>query len=298
MNNCHLLVIIVTYNAMQWIERCLESVKKSSVVSDVFIVDNGSTDGTQDYIKVSYPEFIFIQSEKNLGFGKANNIGLKYALEHEYDYIYLLNQDAWVKNDTFAKLIDIHKLFPEYGVLSPIQMQANEQYMDVNFAKTVCTYDNCKNCINDLFSCRQESVYEAKFVMAAHWLISRDCLSKVGGFSPSFIHYGEDGNYLERVIFHGFKTGIVPYVFAIHDRENRVDTIKKQIYFESFIDPLFLCSSLNSKKCSIFIVIAICLKKMLKYASFIPVKYCFNIICKWNYIKQNKMITKREKAFI
>lgn len=292
------LIIVVTYNAMKWAERCFSSLRKSSVSNDVFIVDNGSTDGTQDYIKHNYPDFIFFQSEKNLGFGKANNIGLKYALEHEYDYIYLLNQDAWVKKDTFAKLIDIHKLFPEYGVLSPIQMQANEQYMDVSFVKNVCAYENCNKFIDDIFFCRKEAVYDVKFVMAAHWLISRDCLSKVGAFSPSFIHYGEDDNYLDRVLFYGFKIGIVPHAFAIHDRENRVESKEKKIYYDSYVSPLIKCSSLNQKEYSIFRVFANSLKNMFKYSSFIPMKYCFKILRNWIFIKQNKNITKKEKAFI
>ena len=80
-----LLVIIVTYNGMKWLERCLSSLIASSVASDVFIVDNGSTDGSQDYIRSNFKDAIFIQSEENLGFGKANNIGLQYAYEKGYE---------------------------------------------------------------------------------------------------------------------------------------------------------------------------------------------------------------------
>ena len=130
-----LLVVIVTYNAMQWAERCFDSLRKSTIVPDVFVVDNGSTDGTQTYIHEHYPEVIFQQSKENLGFGKANNIGLQYALDNEYDYVYLLNQDAWVMPDTFEKLIIVHKEHPEYGILSPFQMEANMEHIDKNFKK-------------------------------------------------------------------------------------------------------------------------------------------------------------------
>ena len=50
------LVIIVTYNAMKWIDRCLGSVQSSLVGTDTFVVDNGSTDGTQEYINEHYPK--------------------------------------------------------------------------------------------------------------------------------------------------------------------------------------------------------------------------------------------------
>ena len=92
-----LLVIIVNYNGMKWLERCLSSLTSSTVPSDVYIVDNGSTDGSQDYIRSNFKDAIFVQSEENLGFGKANNIGLQYAYEKGYEYVYLLNQDAWVE---------------------------------------------------------------------------------------------------------------------------------------------------------------------------------------------------------
>ena len=109
-----LLVVIVTYNAMRWAERCFDSLRKSTVVPEVFVVDNGSTDGTQEYIKKNYPEVMFQQSNENLGFGKANNLGFQYALNKGYDYVYLLNQDAWIFPETLGGLVNVSKLHPEY----------------------------------------------------------------------------------------------------------------------------------------------------------------------------------------
>ena len=61
-----LLVIIVTYNAMQWAKRCFDSLKASSIVNDVFVVDNGSSDGTQGYIKNNYPTVILNRARRTL----------------------------------------------------------------------------------------------------------------------------------------------------------------------------------------------------------------------------------------
>jgi N-acetylglucosaminyl-diphospho-decaprenol L-rhamnosyltransferase len=69
-------IIIVTYNAMKWAERCFTSLRTSSVPVKSIVIDNGSVDGTQDYIKNNFPEVDFTQSQTNLGFGKANNIGI------------------------------------------------------------------------------------------------------------------------------------------------------------------------------------------------------------------------------
>ena len=81
-----------------------------------------------------------------------------------------------------------------------------------------------------LYFGKTKEIYEVKDVMAAHWLISRDCLLKTGCFSPTFRHYGEDDNYLDRAIFHGFKVGIIPATKAVHDRADRKDTIASLSY--------------------------------------------------------------------
>ena len=220
-----ILVIIVTYNGMEWMERCLDSITRSTLPADIFIVDNGSTDGTQDYIRSCGKEIIFRQSGENLGFGRANNLGLQYAADNGYDYVYLLNQDAWVEEATFETLINVHRSHPEYGILSPMQIQANGQHMDRNFLNGVASRCVEGNFMEDLYFGTLQDVYEVKDVMAAHWLISMDCLRRTGGFSPTFRHYGEDNNYVDRVEYHGFKTGFVPATKAVHDRENRSDSL-------------------------------------------------------------------------
>lgn len=214
---------------MHWINKCIQSVLSSSIKSDIFIIDNGSTDGTLDYLK-KRSDIILHQSKKNLGFGAANNIGLQYAIDNDYEYVYLLNQDAWIKPETFERLIYIQRDNPDYGIISPLQLQANEKHFDTNFNTIAC----CQDCSNDfsesIFFNRPKSIYPAKRIMAAHWLISRKCLLTVGGFSPSFHHYGEDDNYADRAWQKGFKVGFVPSAIGIHDREQRVIDCNKKTY--------------------------------------------------------------------
>lgn len=214
-----ILTIIVTYNGVQWIERCIKSVYASvGAASDILVVDNGSTDGTLDWIQANEPGVKIIRNSENLGFGAANNIGFRFAVEREYDYIYLLNQDAWVFPETFAILLrafeDVvrsgaRRLIP--GILSPMQMTASLTRMDRQFSK---------HCAEALEQTREE-VVPVPFVMAAHWMISRECLLKTGGFCPSFPHYGEDNNYIQRAEYHGFCAAVVKTATAVHDRSAR-----------------------------------------------------------------------------
>ena len=288
------LVIIVTYNAMPWAEKCLGSIKNSNYPADIFIVDNGSSDGTQEYIKNNYPGAIFTQNESNLGFGKANNLGLKYALDNGYEYVYLLNQDAWILPDTLDKLISTHERHPEYGILSPMQCQANMCRLDCKFAANVCFKVKDEMLLNDLYFNSLKEIYEVPVVMAAHWLLSKECLIKVGGFSPTFPHYGEDDNYCDRTRYYNFRIGIVPETLAVHNRESRVSTRANQLYM-FYIDILRQSSSpmLEKKATSIF---GGAIRLMIKHKTLNPIVSICKYVLKRKIIKKNRIISIRTKT--
>ena len=291
-NKMKLLVVIVTYNAMQWIERCLNSVRNSSVLADMFVVDNGSIDGTQDYIKQYFPEAFFIQSEGNLGFGKANNQGLKYAIDNNYDYVYLLNQDAWVMYDTFSEILKVFDNDTEFGIVSPMQLEANESHLDKFFMKSVCT----SSLIESLYFKNKKNYCEVEFVMAAHWMISSKCLKHVGGFSPTFSHYGEDNNYIDRAKYFRYKVGVALTAQAVHDRENRMNTLEKCIYL-SYVQILKDFSAPEKKrKFMLARAIYYMIKESIMYRSIKPIHYLCKFLGKYDVIRSNRRKSMSEKC--
>lgn len=212
-------IIIVTYNALHWIEKCLSSVDFS--IYHVVVVDNNSTDDTVSYIEKKYSNVALIKQDENLGFGSANNIGIKKALENDADYVFLLNQDAWIEPDTIEKLVAAHQKEPEYGIISPMHLNGSGDALDYNFSNYIMP-SKCESLYSDLFLNRiKDSVYKVSFVNAAGWLLSKKCMEIIGGFNPSFFHYGEDDNYIHRVKFHGLKVGVLPSTLLFHDREHR-----------------------------------------------------------------------------
>ena len=80
--NSEILVIIVTFNGMRWIDRCIDSVRKSDVPADILVIDNGSTDGTVERLQKKSVEVR--SNSANIGFGAANKIGLLEVLEKGY----------------------------------------------------------------------------------------------------------------------------------------------------------------------------------------------------------------------
>jgi N-acetylglucosaminyl-diphospho-decaprenol L-rhamnosyltransferase len=104
-------VVVVTYDAMPWIERCLESVHGSEVI----VVDHGSTDGTLELIRERFPDVRVIEQE-NRGMGGGNNAGMQVA---QGRYAFLLNSDAWVVGDALERLAAYLDANPAVAVAGP-----------------------------------------------------------------------------------------------------------------------------------------------------------------------------------
>jgi len=210
-------IVIVAYNALPWIDRCLQSTGNYPVV----VVDNASTDETVSHIQYNYPKVTLLPQDKNLGFGQGNNVGLSCALKQGVEHVFLLNQDAYLVDDCLENLITTQKNKPNYGILSPIHLNGKGDLLDKNFSHYVQYNANPQFYSDYILGKPKQEVYEVPFVNAAGWLISKKCLKTIGGFDPIFFHYGEDDNYCQRLHYHGFKVGVVPAAFLKHDREER-----------------------------------------------------------------------------
>lgn len=202
---------------MQWLDLCL----KSCASYPVIIVDNASTDETVSFIETNYPKVILLKQSENLGFGKANNIGIRYALDQDADHVFLLNQDAYLVDNVLEELMVFQNNNPDYGILSPIHTTSDRTKLDKRFSNFMLKEKSGQFYSDFVLGNKLAPVYEVPFVNAAAWLLSRKCLETVGGFDPLFFHYGEDDNYCQRVLYHELKIGVLPQCYIIHDREKR-----------------------------------------------------------------------------
>ena len=220
-----ILTIVVTFNAVPWLERCLSSVAKSVLMSDIILIDNASTDSTVSQVERFFPDVILVKNDSNLGFGAANNIGLNYAIEHGYDYALLLNQDAWIDVDMLPKLIKAHLENPEkWGILSPVHLDTSHSAVEHGFA----TYSGLKTIPES-----SDVPVELDFINAAIWLLPVSAVTRVGLFSPLFYHYGEDKDYCNRMKYAGYSIGYVAGAYAVHAREHKPVPEEKKYRVES-----------------------------------------------------------------
>lgn len=211
-----ILTIIVSYNFMPWIDKCLGSMIHSEYPTDILVLDNDSQDDTVKAVRERYPQVALIENHANLGFGKANNIGIIYAIEQGYDAVLLLNEDAWLDPGTLGHLAWASEKFPEYGIISPIHLTGKGNNIEKGFA----TYTG----LIDLNNRPDGSIVETPFIDAAIWFIRLDVLKKTGLFAPIFYHYGEDKDLCNRMAYYHYKVGYVPSIFGYHDREFRKST--------------------------------------------------------------------------
>lgn len=220
----NIVTVVVTYNSERWIDRCFGSLRQSSIPTRVIAVDNGSTDNTALRLKRDYPEVKLVEIGRNGGFSHANNLGIERMRKDQADYVFLLNHDAWVEPDTLQVLVTAHLDDKGYGVLSPIHLDGSGEQLDRSFLNYISkSQDEGRLLYTHLVKSEpRKSIYRVDFVNAAAWLVSLECVGKVGAFDESiFFMYGEDNNYLQRVHYHGFRVGVVPSALIYHDREDR-----------------------------------------------------------------------------
>ena len=109
-----LSVIIVSYNVRRFVEQCLESVQTASkdLETEVFVVDNDSSDDTVEVLNDNYPWVRLIANQENLGFSKANNIAIRQS---KGEYVLLLNPDTVVYENTLRESVAFMDSHPEAG---------------------------------------------------------------------------------------------------------------------------------------------------------------------------------------
>lgn len=213
-------VIIVTYKGKQWYDRCFSSLRESTIPVQTIVVDNASNDGSVEFIRANYPEIILMENKENLGFGRANNMGMRYALDHGCDYVFLLNQDTWIEPDSIEKLVKVHQQHKEYGILSPLHVTPDKSrlYMLIDDGKG--QFEKNYDLLNDLIFGTCKDVYAVRYVNAAAWLLPRKTLETVGGFDPIYFHYEEDDDYLNRVCYHKLGVGLCLQARIVHDHSD------------------------------------------------------------------------------
>jgi N-acetylglucosaminyl-diphospho-decaprenol L-rhamnosyltransferase len=214
-------VVVVTYNALPWIEQCLESVRGHETI----VVDHGSTDGTVELVRERFPEARLLEQE-NKGLGGGSNAGMRAA---SGDYYLLLNSDAWALGDAVEKLTAFAESRPDAAVVGPKLLNP-----DGSLQRSVRGFPTLWRLATEYFFLRKlaprtralnafygarfdhDEVREAEFLMGACLLVRREAADTVGLFDEDFFMFSEETDWLYRFRQAGWKVLFYPGAEFVH----------------------------------------------------------------------------------
>jgi hypothetical protein len=112
-------IIVITFNGMRFLERCFRAIERTDYPNyRVILVDNGSEDGSADYVASNFPYCDIIRTGNNLGFAGGNNVALRLSLEREAEFVVLLNDDAFICDpEWLSKAVGISTADPLIGMV-------------------------------------------------------------------------------------------------------------------------------------------------------------------------------------
>ncbi len=211
-------IIIVNYNVKHFLEQCLCSVIKASkeINTEIFVVDNNSTDGSKDFFRGRFDNVRFIWCKENQGFSKANNLALKMAVGH---YILFLNPDTIIPEDCLEKCLAYFQLKQEIGAMGIRMIDGRGKFLKESKRGFPSPFVSlCK--LSGLTALFPSSPYFARYYLGhldqyknhevdvlagAFMLVKKSILDKAGGFDERFFMYGEDVDLSYRIQKEGFK---------------------------------------------------------------------------------------------
>lgn len=218
-------IIIVNYNTEKLTLCCIESVINSikELKYEIIIVDNASTDGTIKAIRkfqISNPKIKLkiIENDKNIGFAKANNQGIRIA---QGRYILLLNSDTVVKGDAIEKLVKFADKKKNVGVVVPKLLNSNGSTQSSVFrfptiSRAIKQYFHGEKELLDKYHPKGNKPCAVESAVMAAYLITPCALENVGLLDEKYFMYFEDLDYCRRIKANGLKIYYLPTSKIVH----------------------------------------------------------------------------------
>ncbi len=213
-------IIVLNWNGKNDTLACLQSLAELTYSRyEVIVVDNGSTDGSPAAIKNQFPEFLFIENSENLGFAEGNNIGIRAAMQHEADMIFLLNNDTVVAVDILDRFVEMFDTHPEAGILgAKIHLFDHKQILDHlggMWNRKTGTFEFVGRHSRET-ELQWQKPQELDYVCGAGLMIRRKVIETIGDLDARFFLIWEESDYCFRTRRAGFKIFTCPQAKLWH----------------------------------------------------------------------------------
>lgn len=222
-------IIVLNYNGKDCLLACLRSLKCLQYpAKEVIVIDNASTDGSLALAQANFPHFLYCKNQRNEGFAKGMNSGMRLALSRGAEWCWLFNFDAIADPYALTALMVAAAARPEAGLLSPLILEAESDR--VWFAKGRIQYARMRTVhIAPTVRERALSSYPSAFLTGCALLIKKEALTAIGMLDEMFFLYYEDADYSLRAGQAGFECRVVPAAVVRHRETSRQNP--KKTYF-------------------------------------------------------------------
>ena len=213
--------VVVTYNALPHVARCLESLKRY----DTVVVDHGSTDGTLELVRDRFPQMRLVEKE-NRGLGAGWNRGM---VETSAPFVLVLNSDAWVLGEAGERLREFADQHERAGFVAPRLLNPDGTLQpsvrafptpwrlatEYLFLRKLAPRSRALNAFYGAGFAHDES-REIDFAKAAAFLLRRAAFEKVGGFDEEFFLFSEETDWCYRARLNGWRSYFCPDAEVMH----------------------------------------------------------------------------------
>ncbi|MEK9151201.1 MAG: glycosyltransferase family 2 protein [Patescibacteria group bacterium] len=221
-------IVVLNYNGRDCLTDCLWSLGQLRYgAKDIIIVDNDSADDSLVSAEKQFPHFTFVRNEKNTGFAKGMNIGMRLALDRGAQWIWIFNNDAEADPSALSKLIAVAQENPRAGLLSPAIYETGGRLW---FAKGEIDRFRMRTLhIRPTEKELTSKAYPSGFLTGCALLIKRELIEAIGFLDERFFLYYEDADYSLRASAAGFSCLVVPEALVSHREKSRGN--RQKTYF-------------------------------------------------------------------
>jgi GT2 family glycosyltransferase len=214
----HVSIILLNWNQPELTMACIESLNKITYPSyDIWLVDNGSHDGSVPYIRERCKTITLIENSYNMGFTGGNNVAIKRAMDAKADYILLLNNDTEVDAEFLNQLVSVAEADPAIGVVGPKILYFDHPDIVWSAGGAVSQYGQAHHLgENERDSGSPGVVKDVDYVTGCALLIKRAVIERIGSLDERFFIYFEETEWCARARRAGFRVVYAPQARVWH----------------------------------------------------------------------------------
>ena len=284
-NKLSIAVILVNWKKYNLTSKCIDSLNKSNYKNfKIILVDNEYSKKSLIDLRNKHKELIVFKEKNNLGFAGGNNIGIRYALENDYDYIMLLNNDTEVKENFILPLVERIEKDHFLGAVQPLILNFSNKSIIWNAGGKLNKFLGLTSTRLNNNKLNSSIVFDdyTDWISGCCILIKSEILTKVGLLDEKFFNYYEDVDWSLRMKNLGYDLGFVKESIIYHhgsssskNKKTKEGVISSKIHYFNIRNHILLLKK-HKNLFNFFGIVFFQIIKTTSYIFYFLIKFRFN----------------------